>query len=237
MLGSMMFEGGEIIRERIKRYQIDCDYRPGGLFVAMNDKQPPHLKSRKRTGNVTAINNRLLDASAIRREVASDRYTGALLDHSGGHIHPLNLAIGEADAIRLNGGRVYELSAVTQIQHTTPAVVRTAKGQVTAKYVIVAGNAYLGDKVEPELAKRSMPCGTQVITTERLSEDLARSLLPKNYCVEDCNYLLDYYRLTADNRLLYGGGVVYGARDPDDVERLVVPKLLKTFPRFEGREN
>lgn len=79
-----------------------------------------------------------------------------------------------------------------------------------------------------------MPCGTQVITTERLSEDLARSLIPKNYCVEDCNYLLDYYRLTADNRLLYGGGVVYGARDPDDVERLVVPKMLKTFPQLKG---
>lgn len=67
-----------------------------------------------------------------------------------------------------------------------------------------------------------------------LSEDLARSLIPKNYCVEDCNYLLDYYRLTADNRLLYGGGVVYGARDPDDVERLVVPKMLKTFPQLKG---
>ncbi|HBQ4387280.1 TPA: FAD-binding oxidoreductase [Escherichia coli] len=207
MLGSMMFEGGEIIRERIKRYQIDCDYRPGGLFVAMNDKQLATLEEQKenweRYGNKQL---ELLDANAIR----------------------------EADAIRLNGGRVYELSAVTQIQHTTPAVVRTAKGQVTAKYVIVAGNAYLGDKVEPELAKRSMPCGTQVITTERLSEDLARSLIPKNYCVEDCNYLLDYYRLTADNRLLYGGGVVYGARDPDDVERLVVPKLLKTFPQLKG---
>ncbi|EET6384816.1 aldehyde dehydrogenase family protein [Escherichia coli] len=235
MLGSMMFEGGEIIRERIKRYQIDCDYRPGGLFVAMNDKQLATLEEQKenweRYGNKQL---EMLDANAIRREVASDRYTGALLDHSGGHIHPLNLAIGEADAIRLNGGRVYELSAVTQIQHTTPAVVRTATGQVTAKYVIVAGNAYLGDKVEPELAKRSMPCGTQVITTERLSDDLARSLIPKNYCVEDCNYLLDYYRLTADNRLLYGGGVVYGARDPDDVERLVVPKLLKTFPQLKG---
>lgn len=199
MLGSMMFEGGEIIRERIKRYQIDCDYRPGGLFVAMNDKQLATLEEQKENW---------------------ERYGNKQLEL--------------LDAIRLNGGRVYELSAVTQIQHTTPAVVRTAKGQVTAKYVIVAGNAYLGDKVEPELAKRSMPCGTQVITTERLSEDLARSLIPKNYCVEDCNYLLDYYRLTADNRLLYGGGVVYGARDPDDVERLVVPKLLKTFPQLKG---
>ncbi|EMQ4760650.1 FAD-binding oxidoreductase [Escherichia coli] len=199
MLGSMMFEGGEIIRERIKRYQIDCDYRPGGLFVAMNDKQLATLEEQKENW---------------------ERYGNKQLEL--------------LDAIRLNGGRVYELSAVTQIQHNTPAVVRTAKGQVTAKYVIVAGNAYLGDKVEPELAKRSMPCGTQVITTERLSEDLARSLIPKNYCVEDCNYLLDYYRLTTDNRLLYGGGVVYGARDPDDVERLVVPKLLKTFPQLKG---
>ncbi|MRS16337.1 FAD-dependent oxidoreductase [Enterobacteriaceae bacterium RIT691] len=235
MLGSMMFEGGEIIRERIKRYQIDCDYRPGGLFVAMNHKQMEKLEDQKanweRYGNTQL---ELLDANALKREVDSDRYVGALLDHSGGHIHPLNLAIGEANAIRLNGGRVFEQSPVIKIQHTSPAVVSTAKGQVTAKYVIVAGNAYLGDKVEPDLAKRSMPCGTQVLTTEPLSEDVARSLIPNNYCVEDCNYLLDYYRLTADNRLLYGGGVVYGARDPADIERLVMPNLLKTFPQLKG---
>lgn len=101
--------------------------------------------------------------------------------------------------------------------------------------MIVAGNAYLGDKLEPELAKRSMPCGTQVVTTAPLSEEVARSLI-ENYCVEDCNYLLDYYRLTGDNRLLYGGGVVYGARDPDDVERLIMPKLLKTFPQLQGED-
>ena len=144
-------------------------------------------------------------------------------------------ACGDVEEIMvIGGGRVYEQSPVTRIQHTSPAVVSTARGQVTARYVIVAGNAYLGDKLEPELAKRSMPCGTQVVTTAPLSEEVARSLIPKNYCVEDCNYLLDYYRLTADNRLLYGGGVVYGARDPDDVERLIMPKLLKTFPQLQG---
>ena len=129
---------------------------------------------------------------------------------------------------------MYEQSPVTAIQHTSPAVVSTQHGQVTARYVIVAGNAYLGDKIEPELAKRSMPCGTQVVTTAPLPEEVVRTLIPNNYCVEDCNYLLDYYRLTADNRLLYGGGVVYGARDPDDVERLVMPKLLQTFPQLAG---
>ncbi|MBB1201446.1 FAD-binding oxidoreductase [Enterobacteriaceae bacterium 89] len=235
MLGGMMFEGAEIIRERIKRYQIDCDYRPGGLFVAMNHKQMEKLEDQKANWERYGNNQlELLDADELKREVNSDRYVGALLDHSGGHIHPLNLAIGEANAIRLNGGRVFEQSPVIKIQHGTPAVVRTEKGQVTAKYVIVAGNAYLGDKVEPDLAKRSMPCGTQVLTTEPLGEDVARSLIPNNYCVEDCNYLLDYYRLTADNRLLYGGGVVYGARDPADIERLVMPNLLKTFPQLKG---
>ena len=73
-----------------------------------------------------------------------------------------------------------------------------------------------------------------MVTTAPLSEEVARTLIPNNYCVEDCNYLLDYYRLTADNRLLFGGGVVYGARDPDDVERPVMPKLLKTFPQLAG---
>lgn len=170
----------------------------------------------------------------MREEIASDRYIGGLLDHSGGHIHPLNLALGEAEAIRLQGGRIFEQSAVVKINHGTPATVITEKGQVQAKYVIVAGNAYLGNKVEPELARRSMPCGTQIVTTEPLQPEVAASLLPKNYCVEDCNYLLDYYRLTGDNRLLYGGGVVYGARDPDDIDNLIVPKLLKTFPQLKG---
>lgn len=235
MLGSMMFEGGDIIRERIKRYGIACDYRPGGLFVALNARQFATLEEQKqnweRYGNDQLA---LLDAGQIAQEVDSDRYVGALLDKRGGHLHPLNLAIGEAQAIALNGGQIFEQSPVVEIQHGNPAVVKTAKGQVSARYVIVAGNAYLGNKLEPALAKHSMPCGTQVLTTEPLSAELAASLIPSNYCVEDCNYLLDYFRLTADNRLLYGGGVVYGARDPNDIERLIVPKLLKTFPQLKG---
>ncbi|MEY8772085.1 MULTISPECIES: NAD(P)/FAD-dependent oxidoreductase [Erwinia] len=235
MLGSMMFEGGDIIRERIKRYGIACDYQQGGLFVALNARQFATLEEQKqnweRYGNDQL---ELLDAGQIRQEIDSDRYVGALLDKRGGHLHPLNLAIGEAQAIVLNGGRIFEQSPVVEIQHGSPAVVKTAQGQVTARYVIVAGNAYLGSKLEPSLSKRSMPCGTQVLTTEPLGAELAASLLASNYCVEDCNYLLDYFRLTADHRLLYGGGVVYGARDPEDIDRLIVPKLLKTFPQLKG---
>ncbi|MFP2769635.1 NAD(P)/FAD-dependent oxidoreductase [Oceanisphaera sp. KMM 10153] len=234
MLGSMMFEGGDIIRSRIEQYKIDCDFRPGGIFAALNKRQLEELSAQKADWERYGHQNlELLDAGQVREEIDTQAYVGALLDHRGGHIHPLNLALGEAEAIRKLGGRIFEQSAAVDIQHGDPATVVTKKGRVEANFVVMAGNAYLGDLV-PKLAAKAMPCGTQVITTEPLSEEQASRLIPNNYCVEDCNYLLDYFRLTGDRRLIYGGGVVYGARDPDDIERLVVPKLLQTFPQLKG---
>ncbi len=234
MLGSMMFEGAEIIRQRIDQYAIACDYRPGGIFAALNPKQRHELQQQQirwqRYGNHQL---EWLDQQAIRREIASERYVGGLLDRNGGHLHPLNLALGEAEAVRRHGGRLFEQSAATRIDYGETVKVHTAQGSVSANFVIIAGNAYLGEQLEPRLSRLSMPCGSQVLATEPLSSDMVLSLLPNNFCVEDCNYLLDYFRLTADNRLLYGGGVVYGARDPADIDALILPKLLKTFPQLK----
>ncbi|MGL5949584.1 MAG: NAD(P)/FAD-dependent oxidoreductase [Aeromonas sp.] len=232
LLGSMLFEGSDIIRERIARYNIACDIQTGGVFAADTPKQLHELEAQakrwQRWGNDDLT---LLDATAIAQEVQTERYVGGLLDKRGGHLHPLNLALGEAQAIRSLGGRIYEQSKVVRIRAGEPATVFTAHGQVTARFLVVAGNAYL-DNLVPALAAKSMPCGTQIIATEPLSEAQACALLPHNYCVEDCNFLLDYYRLSADRRLLYGGGVVYGARDPANIERLIRPKLAKTFPQL-----
>ena len=151
-------------------------------------------------------------------------------------MHSLNLALGEAAAIESHGGKIYEHSAVVKIERTAgqggSPIVHTTQGRVLAKKVVVAGNAYLGNLV-PELAAKAMPCGSQVVTTEVLSDEMVQDLIPNGQCVEDCNYLLDYYRITGDNRLLYGGGVVYGARDPDNVEAIIRPKMLKTFPQLK----
>ncbi|WP_147198787.1 FAD-binding oxidoreductase [Pantoea sp. CCBC3-3-1] len=235
LLGSMMFEGAAVIRDRIDRYAIACDYRPGGIFAALNGRQLHHLQAqRKRWQQYGNHQLEMLDRSGMMREIASERYIGGLLDHSGGHLHPLNLALGEAEAIRRHGGRIYEKSEVTSVQYGSPHQVTTATGNVSAKYLIFAGNAYLAPHLEPRLSRKSIPCGSQIITTEPLSADKALALLPNNRCVEDCNYLLDYYRLTADNRLLYGGGVIYGAREPGDIKELIRPKLLKTFPQLAG---
>ena len=234
VLGSMIFEGADIIRQRIQHYDIQCDYRPGGIFAALNNKQLKGLAEQKRNWERLGNHNlKLLDKAQIDREVGTKNYIGGLLDMQGGHMHPLNLALGEASAIIGLGGKIFEQSAVVEITYGEPNVVRTAKGLVRAKYLLIAGNAYLQQDLDPRVTRKSMPCGSQIVVTEQLPEQLARSLIANNYCVEDCNYLLDYFRLTGDNRLLYGGGVVYGAREPDDIDQLIRPKILKTFPQLK----
>ena len=234
LMGQMAFEGGRIIRERIAKYNINCDLKDGGVFAAFTKKQMGHLESQKklweRFGHTQL---EIMDAKRIREVVGTENYIGGMLDMSGGHIHPLNLALGEAAAVESMGGVIYEQTPATRIERGANPVVHTPKGRVKPKFIVVAGNAYLGNLV-PELEAKTMPCGSQVIATEPLSAELAKSLIPNDYCVEDCNYLLDYFRLTGDKRLIYGGGVVYGARDPANIEAIIRPMMLKTFPQLKN---
>jgi gamma-glutamylputrescine oxidase len=233
-LAGMMFEGAQVIRDRVAKYNIDCDLKDGGIFSAISPRKVKGLEHQKklweRLGHPGLT---LVDSPAdVRNFVNTDRYSALLIDPTGGHFHPLNLALGEAAALESLGGTIYENCAVVKIERGEPATVRTAHGNVRARYVIVACNAYIGD-LEPKLAAKSMPCGTQIITTEPLGA-LADDLIPSDHCVEDNNFLLDYFRLTADKRLLFGGGVVYGARDPKEVTSLIRPQMEKVFPQLKG---
>ncbi|MGM0856420.1 MAG: NAD(P)/FAD-dependent oxidoreductase [Pseudomonadota bacterium] len=232
VLGAMAFEGNQIIRQRIEKYQINCDLKEGNLFAACNKKQWEGLKDQKtlweRYGHQEL---ELLEGEEVKREIGSERYVGALVDHSGGHLHPLNLVLGQAAALESLGGKIFEHSPVTKVEHGEPVTLHTLQGQVTAQRVVMAGNAYLQGLL-PKLESKAMPCGTQIITTEPLSAEVAARLLPNNKAVEDCNYLLDYYRLTADNRLLYGGGVNYGGQESSSIEAAIRPKMLTTFPEL-----
>ena len=235
-LGSMIFEGADILRSRVRDYGIACDLKDGGVYAATTPKKAEQLHHHRelwqRWGHPGL---HYFEGSAARAVVNSDRYSAVLVDPTGGHFHPLNLALGEAAAVESLGGVIHEGSKVVRIERGTEnqrPMVHTEHGQVSAQFVVVAGNAYLGNLV-PELAAKSMPCGTQVIATEPLGA-LADELIPSDYCVEDTNFLLDYYRISADKRLIYGGGVIYGARDPAHVERIIRPKLLKTFPQLKN---
>lgn len=232
-LAEMMFEGAQIIRERVSKYNIDCDLKNGGVYAALTRKKVKALEEQKALWEKWGHTELELieQASEIKKVVNTDRYQAILVDRTGGHFHPLNLALGEAAAFEKTGGAIYENSAVIKVERGAHPLVYTANGHVKAKFVIVACNAYIGD-LEPKLAKMSMPCGTQVITTEPLGK-LADELIPSDYCVEDNNFLLDYYRLSGDKRMIFGGGVIYGARDPAHVESIIRPNMCKVFPQLK----
>jgi gamma-glutamylputrescine oxidase len=231
-LADMMFEGARVIRERVEKYGIDCDLKNGGIFAAISPGKTKGLVEQKKLWERLGHPGlELLDSPTdVRKLVNTERYSALLVDPTGGHFHPLNLALGEAAALESLGGCIHEECAVLKIERGSPATVHTAQGNVRARYVIVACNAYIGG-LEPALAAKSMPCGTQVIATEPLGA-LGDELIPSDHCVEDNNFLLDYFRLSGDKRLIYGGGVVYGARDPERVEALIRPQMIKTFPQL-----
>lgn len=231
-LGKMSLEGGNVIRERVAKYRIDCDLRPGNFLAAFTVKQLREIEESKRVWERHGHTGlELVDRAGVARIVATERYVGGMIDHLGGHLHPLNLVLGEAAALESLGGRIFEHSPAIAVETGAAPIVRTQAGLVRARYVLVCGNAYLG-KLLPEIAGKIMPVSSQIIATEPLGPELARELLPADYCVEDANYFLDYFRRTADHRLLYGGGVGYGGTDPASVEGAIRPNMLKTFPRL-----
>lgn len=229
-LGAMAFEGSAIIRQLVARYDIDCDLRDGGVFAAWTQRQQRELEERKASWEAHGHDRlELLDEQTIRRHVDTDLYVGGLYDGRGGHLHALNLCLGEAAAIERLGGTIHEHSPVVRVDYGDQPVVHTAGGRVHADYVVLCGNAYLGD-VEPKLRDAVMPVSTQVITTEPLDPERLARLMPSGACVEDCNYFLDYYRVTADHRILFGGGTVYGGTEPADIIGKIRPHLARTFP-------
>ena len=234
-VAGLVQEGGEIIRERVRTYDIQCDLKDGNIFTALTQAQMRELEDRMALWASYGIHNQqMLDKDQLRAHVNSDLYAGGLIDHSGGHMHPLNLALGEAAAFEQNGGIIYESSPVIAVDHTAAhPVVRTAAGSMRCNTLVLCGNAYLGHVV-PSLSARVMPVSTQMMATEPLSEERARELLPSDACVEDIRYILDYYRLSADNRMLFGGGTVYGGADPSDIRAKLQRNMDKVFPQLKG---
>ncbi len=231
-LGAMAFEGAGIIRELVERYAIDCDLRRGGVFAAFNRRQLRELDKQKAEWEAYGHDRlELLDPESIRKHVTTDLYVGGLYDGWSGHVHPLNLALGEAAALEALGGTIHEHSVVTRVESGDPPVVHTANASVRARHVVLCGNAYLGDAV-PALRDRVMPVSTQMIATEALDPATIERLFPTGICVEDCNYILDYYRPSADNRILFGGGTIYGGVTPDDIMGKLRPHLARTFPEL-----
>lgn len=233
-VGKMLQEGGSVIRRFVSSYGIKCDLKTGNLFTAHTPKHMRELEAKRALWRKHGMDDHeLLDKDAVQEHVSSDAYVGGMIDRSGGHVHPLNLVQGEADAFESLGGTIYEMSPVLSIDQSGPSpVVKTDNGAMRCRVLVLCGNAYLG-RAAPELAPRIMPVTTQVMATEPLGAR-GEALLPTDLCVEDIRYIPDYYRLTADKRLLWGGGSVYGGSTPTDIEVKLRRTLRKVFPQLEN---
>jgi gamma-glutamylputrescine oxidase len=219
----------EIIRERVARYDIDCDLRWGYCDVAL---KPRHMRWFKEWQQEDPQSSQLLDASEVKAFVGSDTYIGGLYNpNGGGHLHPLNLCLGEALAAKSLGAQIFEQSRVVDITHGERAQVHTEQGTVSARQVVLCGNGYMENLV-PQLEKRVLPASSCVIATEAMSEALAHSVLPQDVAVCDPRTALDYFRRTSDNRLLFGGLSNYTGLVPTDFESVMQRKMVKIFPQL-----
>lgn len=232
---AMGSEATDIVAERVKRYGIDCDLRWGYADVA---NRPRHWRELQRDFEAlqrTDIGTQfeLVPPERLAEVVGSERYLGALVDRGSGHLHPLNLVTGEAQAAADLGVRIFEQSAVTEVVEGEPVRVKTELGEVVAERLVLCGNAYVNG-LNATLAGKVLPAGSYVIATEPLNEETARRVLPQNMAVCDMNVALDYYRLSADNRLLFGGLCNYSGRDPKSIEAALKPHLNKVFPYLQG---
>ncbi|MHC8303328.1 NAD(P)/FAD-dependent oxidoreductase [Pseudomonas sp. PB3P13] len=229
----MGLEAVEIVRQRVERFQIACDLTWGYCDLA---NKPRDLDGFAEDADELRdlgypYETRLLQAHEMRAVVGSDRYVGGLIDMGSGHLHPLNLALGEAAAAQQMGAKLFEDSAVIRIDYGPQVRVHTAQGSVRANTLVLGCNAYL-NQLNPHLSGKVLPAGSYIIATQPLSEEVAHSLLPQNMAVCDQRVALDYYRLSPDRRLLFGGACHYSGRDPKDIAAYMRPKMLEVFPQL-----
>ena len=229
----MGVECRDIVVANIEKYSIDCNLKLGYLDLAMNPGDMKFLRSeieQKRKLNYPHEVS-LVHQEDLHKFIGSENYIGGMINRANGHLHPLNLCIGEARAAEQNGARIFEQSPVTKIHHGDHPSVETENGVLHATKVVLAGNAYLGS-VEPKLHGAVIPAGSYIIATEPLDEALAAELLPQDMACCNLRVGLDYFRLSADRRMLFGGLCNYLGRDPKSITATLRPKMLRVFPQL-----
>ena len=231
ILWDMAQDANALVRGLIDKHAMPVTYRPGIAHACWTDAEVGHAHAYAAKMQRDYGYDKLepLDRAGIQALIGSPVYRGGDLDHGAGHIHPLNYAIGLAQAAAKAGVRIYERSEVHHITHGAKPVVQTGTGAVSCDYLILAGNGYLGG-LDRKVAARVMPINNFIIATEPLG-DRAHSVLSKPVAAADSKFVVNYWRLSDDNRLLYGGAESYGYRFPN-IARAVMKPMLKVYPHL-----
>ncbi|MDT8989626.1 FAD-binding oxidoreductase [Curvibacter sp. APW13] len=225
------------MRTLMREEQIDCDLVEGHLEVAVLQRRVADLtdwisECQQEWGYDKL---RFVDNTSLPQYLNSERYQAGIIDPEGAHIHPLKYVLGLARAAERAGVQIFEQSKVESYVEGPQAItVRVAGGvQVQCDQLVLAANAYV-DRVEPRLAARMLPVGTFIGTTEVLGESVCRSLIPQNHAVYDNQFILEYFRTTADHRLLFGGKCTYLGGTPTNLPQAMKTNILRAFPQLKN---
>ena len=227
-------EGVRLVRERIAAHGIDAHWRDGHAHVAIKPRHVDELKAwQDDLARHYGYELPWWDRERLQSVLPSPRYLGGLYDPQSGHLHPLNYTLGLARAAVSAGVRIFENTEVTALQRGPKPVLRSAHGEVQAGFVVLAGNA-LVHGIAPELDSRIMPVGTYVGATEALGESRANELIRNGMAVADVNWALDYFRLSRDHRLLFGGRASYSTLPPPNLRGTMTARMTRVFPQLKG---
>lgn len=222
-----------LIRSLIADHQMPVNFYPGIAHACWHkgEVREAHADAERLSRDYGYDSIEALDRDGIAALTGSDAYAGGEIDHGAGHIHPLNFALGLAEAARKAGARIHEESEVTGVTPGAPNLVRLAEAEVSAEHVILACNGYLGG-LEPQVARRVMPINNFIIATEPLGDRWAE-ILPGNPAVHDSKFVVNYWRKSDDGRLLFGGGEGYSYRFPRDIVAKVRAPMLQVYPQLQ----
>ncbi len=219
------------VLDRIEKHSIKCDVKSGHFAAA---HKPAHFDEMRR--EVDFLHNRLNEKSMsivpradVTEHVGASHYFGGIYDRAGGHFHPLNYVLGLANAARLAGVTIFENSRALSIQEEKTTKVVTPRGCVLAEYIVLACDTEMAD-VDRNIGGYTVPIMNYNIATSPLSDSIAKEILPSDASVADSRFVLNYFRLSADKRLIFGGGERYGPTPPPDIAKFVRPYIGSVFP-------
>jgi gamma-glutamylputrescine oxidase len=236
-LFDMSVEALDLTQSLIRDHSIECDYRPNHVHVATKPRHLEELRSWEHElhDEYGYRSARFLDRAELALHVRSERYLGGLIDPRSGHLHPLKYTQGLARAAEAAGARIFEDTTALRFAEGSEVTVFTERGLVRCRHLVLCANAYIGE-LSPRLARRILGVGTYIIATRPMDAARAAALLPSDAAVADLNWILDYFRLSADRRLLFGGRVSYSALQPPRLAESMHRRLVRIFPQAADLE-
>lgn len=225
-------DAADLVRELIKKHDINCAYKDGNIEALHRkryDKETlEYVEMMHEKYDYHSLS--YLTPQEMREKVGSTDYSAGALDTKCGHLHPLNYARGLARAALKAGAEIFEMSRVTSFE---AGKVKTDDAQISVEKIILATNGYLGH-LDGHVADRVMPINNFIIATEPLSDEMCKSLIRDGECVHDSRFVVNYFRISEDNRMLFGGGENYSYKFPSDITKTVRKPMLQVYPQLEN---